>query len=50
LRVVKKIDNQTSGKKEKKGKKRVEVVVISSEEDNIDIADELAYQVFDLRR
>jgi hypothetical protein len=42
LREVKKIDNQTSGKKEKDGKMRVEVVVVSSEEDNIDIVDKLA--------
>jgi hypothetical protein len=41
-REVKKIDNQTSVKKKKKGKQRAEVVVVSWEDEETDTADELA--------
>jgi hypothetical protein len=42
-REVKKIDNQTSVKKKKKGKHYVKVAVVSSEDEETDTADKLAY-------
>jgi hypothetical protein len=42
-REVKKIDNQTSVKKKKKGKQRVKVAVVSSEDEETDTVDKLAY-------
>jgi hypothetical protein len=41
-REVEKIENQTSIKKKKKGKQHAKVVVISSEDEETDTADELA--------
>jgi hypothetical protein len=42
-REVKKIDNRTSVKKKKKGKHYVKVAVVSSEDEETDTADKLAY-------